>query len=74
VSVNVDTHGTGQVPDEDIVRAVRKVFDLTPSGIIETLNLRNPVFMKTAAYGHFGRDDFAWEKVDKVEDLKRAVK
>lgn len=73
VSVSVDTHGTGQVDDEAIVHAVKKVFDLTPEGIIETLDLRKPIYTKTASYGHFGRNEFSWEKTDKIEDLKRAI-
>ncbi len=74
VSVSVDTHGTGQVDDEAIVHAVKKVFDLTPEGIIETLDLRKPIYTKTASYGHFGRNEFSWEKTDKIEELKRAIK
>jgi S-adenosylmethionine synthetase len=74
VSISVNTHGTGQIPDEEIVRIIKKVFVLTPEGIIETLDLRKPIYAKTAAYGHFGRDDFSWEKTDKVDDIKRAVK
>jgi S-adenosylmethionine synthetase len=75
VSINVDCYGTGQVPDEQITAAVRKVADMTPQGIISRLKLREPVFLKTAAYGHFGRDDvqFAWEKEDLVDALKGAV-
>jgi S-adenosylmethionine synthetase len=53
---------------------IRKVFDLTPEGIIEILDLRKPIYVKSAAYGHFGRDEFSWEKTDKIEDIKRAVK
>ncbi len=74
VSVSVDTHGTGQVDDEAIVHAVKKVFELTPEGIIETLDLRKPIYTKTASYGHFGRNEFSWEKTDKIEELKRAIK
>ncbi len=75
VSINVDCYGTGQVPDEQITAAVRKVADMTPQGIISRLKLREPVFLKTAAYGHFGRDDvqFTWEKEDLVDELKDAV-
>jgi S-adenosylmethionine synthetase len=73
VSVTVDTHGTGEVKDEAIVRTIRKVFDLTPHGIIESLDLRKPVFRETAAYGHFGREHFSWERVDKVKDIKSAL-
>ncbi len=74
VSVMINTYGTGQVDDEAIVRAVKKVFDLTPAGIIDTLQLRRPIYRKTAAYGHFGRDEFTWEKTDKIEELKKAIK
>ena len=73
VSVTVDTHGTGQVEDEAIVRTIRKVFDLTPHGIIESLDLRKPVYRETAAYGHFGRESFTWERVDKVKDIKSVI-
>lgn len=74
VSLSVDTHGTGQVEDEGIIQAVKKVFELTPQGIIETFDLNKPIYAKTAAYGHFGREGFAWEKINKTEDLKRAIK
>ena len=76
VSVMVDTYGTGKISDEKIVKALRSVFDLTPTGIIETLKLRRPIYQKTAAYGHFGReeDGFTWEEMDKIEELKKAVK
>jgi S-adenosylmethionine synthetase len=71
VSVLVDTHGTGRVDETKLAEAVRKNFELTPKGIIETLDLRKPIFKKTAAFGHFGRtnDEFTWEKTDKVEAL-----
>jgi S-adenosylmethionine synthetase len=71
VSVMADTFGTSRVPEERIEEAVQKVFDLSPSGIIDTLDLRHPIYRKTAAYGHFGRAEFPWEKTDKIEDLKR---
>jgi S-adenosylmethionine synthetase len=74
VSITIDTHGTGQVEDEAIIRAVKKVFDFTPHGIIETLDLRRPIFQETAAYGHFGRAGFSWEKTDRIKDLQNAVK
>jgi S-adenosylmethionine synthetase len=74
VSITVDTHGTGKVDEEAMVKAIRRVFDLTPRGIIETLDLKKPIFTATAAYGHFGRKEFSWERVDKVNDLKQAVK
>ena len=74
VSIMVDTHNTGQVDDEAVVGAIRKVFELSPSGIIESLDLRKPIFRETACYGHFGREKFTWEKTDKIDDIKRAVK
>jgi len=75
VSIMVNTYGTGKVPDERITEAVKKVFDMTPKGIIEHLKLRQPIYRKTAAYGHFGRDDpdFTWERTDKVDELLKHV-
>jgi S-adenosylmethionine synthetase len=75
VSVLVETFGTGKVPSENIVKIIRKTFDLTPKGMIETLDIRRPIFKKTAAYGHFGRNDpdFTWEKTDMAEMLKKAA-
>lgn len=72
-SVHVDTYGTGKVADKVILDAIKKEFDLTPQGIIDTLDLLNPIYGPTAAYGHFGRTDveFPWEKLNKVEDLKK---
>lgn len=72
-SINIDTFGTNKVPEEKIVELVRKHFKLTPRGIIESLNLRRPIYLKTAAYGHFGRDDpdFTWEKTDKAIILRK---
>ena len=76
VSINVSTEGTGKFDDETLTKAVEKVFDLRPSAIIETLRLRRPVYLPTAAYGHFGRtgDGFTWEETNMVEELKKAVK
>ncbi|MBQ0051392.1 MAG: methionine adenosyltransferase [Treponema sp.] len=74
VSTLVETFGTEKVPNEKIVAAVEKVFDCTPAGIEKTLDLRKPVYRATTNYGHFGREGFAWEKTDKVEELKAAVK
>ena len=71
VSVFIDSHGTGKVDDEQLVEIVKKEFDLRPYAIIKTLDLRNPVFKKTAAYGHFGYKGFAWEQTDRVDDLKK---
>jgi len=71
VSVLVDTNGTGKYEDEELARKVQKVFDLTPKGIIDSLDLRRPIYQNTACYGHFGRDDIdaPWEKLDKVDEL-----
>ncbi|MDD7416165.1 MAG: methionine adenosyltransferase, partial [Spirochaetales bacterium] len=74
VSVMIETFGTEKVEVAKIEEAVKKVFDCTPSGIETTLDLRKPVYQKTVNYGHFGRDGFTWEKTDKVEELKAAVK
>jgi S-adenosylmethionine synthetase len=74
VSVMVDTFGTSAVPEDRIAEAVRAAFDLTPAGIIKTLDLRRPIYRKTASYGHFGRAEFPWEKTDNTEALKKAVK
>lgn len=76
VSVNVNAFGTAEVDEEKISKAIREVFKLTPAGMIEELNLLRPIYTKTAAYGHFGREEegFAWEITDKVDDLKRALK
>ena len=71
VSVFVDTHGTGKLSDDTLAEIVKKEFDLRPYAIIENLKLKNPVYSQTASYGHFGRDNFAWEKTDRVEDLKK---
>ena len=75
VSIQVNTFGTSTVDEAVLVRVIRELFDLTPTGIITQLGLNKPVFSKTAAYGHFGRDDLdvSWEKTDKVEALKAAV-
>ncbi len=75
VSVHVETGGTNTVPEEKIVAAVRELFPLTPKGIIEYLDLRRPIFRKTAAGGHFGRNDpdFTWEATNKAADLKSAA-
>ena len=74
VSIFVDTFGTEKVDTAKISAAVNKVFDCTPAGIVKTLNLKQPIYQKTASYGHFGRAEFPWEKTDKVEELKAAVK
>lgn len=76
VSLLIDTFGTGRIPDNEIVSIVKKHFDFTPAGIIKKLDLRKPIYRKTAAYGHFGRNEpeFTWEKTDMTETLKKAAK
>ena len=69
VSVNVDTEGTGKVSDEQICDAVRKTFPLSPSGIIEYLELRRPIYRATASGGHFGREEFSWESTHRAAEL-----
>jgi len=73
VSILIDTFGTGRVKEDRIVKLVRSNFDLTPKGIIDHLKLRRPIYKKTAAYGHFGKNDpdFTWEQTDKAETLKK---
>jgi S-adenosylmethionine synthetase len=75
LSVFVNTYGTGKLPDASIVKLIRDNFELTPKGIIKSLNLLRPIYRKTAAYGHFGRNEpeFTWESLDKVEILKKAA-
>lgn len=74
VSIMVDTFGTGKASDFAISEAVKEVFDCSPAGIVKTLDLLKPVYSKTASYGHFGRIEFTWEKTDKVDELKNAIK
>lgn len=74
VSIMAETFGTGVVADSVIANAIKEVFDCTPAGIIKTLDLKKPIYQATASYGHFGRDEFSWEKTDKVETLKKAIK
>lgn len=75
VSISVDTFGTGKYSDEQIVSAIEKVFDLRPKAIISALDLKRPIYKQTAAYGHFGRTDIdlPWEKLDKVEEIKKII-
>ena len=73
VSVHVTTFGTGTVEDKAIESAIKSVFDMTPSGIIKTLDLRRPIYRATAAYGHFGRSEFSWEQTDQISALQSAV-
>ena len=74
VSVMVDTHHSGKVAGNLLEPIVRKVFPLTPNGIIKYLDLRKPVFTKTAAYGHFGRQEFKWEQTNKADEIKKFAK
>lgn len=76
LSVNVDTFGTGRIADEEIRKLVEENFDLRPAAIIRDLDLRRPIYRKIAAYGHFGRTDvdLSWERTDKAEILKKAIK
>jgi S-adenosylmethionine synthetase len=73
VSVSVDAFGTGKIADAKISELIRENFQLTPRGIIESLNLRRPIYRKTASYGHFGRNEpeFTWEATDKAERLRK---
>lgn len=73
LNVYINTFGTGRVSDEKIEEIVEKEFDLTPKGIISTLDLRQPIYSQTTNFGHFGRDGFTWEEIDKVKDLKKYV-
>jgi len=72
VSLMIDLHGTGHIDEAELIRLVPRVFRLDPCGIIETLDLRRPIYRKTAAYGHFGRElpDFTWERTDMIAGLK----
>ena len=74
LSIMVDTFGTGVVDEATITEAVKRVFDLRPGAIIRDLDLRRPIYEKTAAYGHFGREDadFTWERTDRVAELRAA--
>jgi len=74
VGFYVDTDGTGKISDQELARIARKVFPLTPKGIIEHFKLRNPIYLRTAAYGHFGRRAFPWEAIDKVKELQKLAK
>jgi S-adenosylmethionine synthetase len=74
VSILIDSYGTGTVSDEKLAAAVQSVFDFRPAEIIKTLDLRRPIYAPLAAYGHFGRAGTPWEKTDRVDELKAAVK
>lgn len=76
VSIAVDTQGTGRLPDEELAEIINKHFDFRPAAIISDLDLRRPIYKQVAAYGHFGRIDIdlPWERLDKVEELKKELK
>jgi len=75
LSINVETFGTGHIPDEKIAQLISENFDLRPGAIIRDLDLRRPIYRRVAAYGHFGRDDLdlTWERTDKAAALRRAA-
>jgi len=73
VSVMVNSFGTSKIPEEVLARLVRQVFPLSPKGMIDHLNLRRPIYLNTAAYGHFGRPEFPWERVDMTDELLAKV-
>jgi S-adenosylmethionine synthetase len=73
LSIHVDTFGTGSVPDEQLVAAIAKVFDLRPAKIIRALDLKRPIFARTAYHGHFGRDGMSWEATSQKDALRAAV-
>lgn len=73
VSINLNTYGTGRVPDTELARAVKQTFDCTPAGIINRFDLLRPIYRQTAAYGHFGREEFPWEKLDYTDKIQNAI-
>jgi S-adenosylmethionine synthetase len=76
VSIMIDTYHTGKISNENLLKLIRENFDLTPQGIIKSLDLHRPIYRKTAAYGHFGREEkeFTWEMTDMAAELKRKAK
>ena len=74
VSIHVDSYRTGKISDDRLIAVVREVFDLRPKAIIQSLDLLRPVYQPTAAYGHFGRPEFSWEELNRVEDIQQAAK
>lgn len=74
VGFYVDTNGTGHLPDQQLAKIARKVFPMTPKGIIEHFKLRRPIYLPTATYGHFGRKGFPWEETDKIKELQKLAK
>lgn len=73
VSIMIDSFGSSKIPEDKLNRAIRKTFDLTPQGIIKNLGLLKPIYQKTACYGHFGRPEFSWERLDKLKELQKEV-
>lgn len=75
LAIFVDTYGTGKIPEDKIIKIIKKLFALTPQGIIKMLNLLRPIYLKTACYGHFGRDEpeFSWERVDRVREIQKNI-
>ncbi|MFC1651345.1 methionine adenosyltransferase [Candidatus Latescibacterota bacterium] len=75
ISINVETFNTSKVDEDSLSKAIREVFDFTPEGIVDTLDLRRPIYTKTSSYGHFGRNDpdFTWERTDKADELRKAL-
>ena len=71
VSIDIDTRGTGKISDEEIAKIVEKVFDFRPKAIIDNLELSMPQYFQTASYGHFGNENFRWEKTDKVAEIRK---
>jgi S-adenosylmethionine synthetase len=74
VSVMVNSYGTGKLSEEALAKLVRQVFPLSPKGMIDHLNLKQPIYLKTAAYGHFGRPEFTWEQLDMIDELLAKAK
>ncbi|HPO61267.1 MAG TPA: methionine adenosyltransferase domain-containing protein, partial [Exilispira sp.] len=74
VSINLNFFGTGKYPEESVVEIIKKVFPLKPKDIITVLDLQKPIYLSTSIYGHFGRDNFSWEKTDKVEEILKELK
>ncbi|MFN7170686.1 MAG: methionine adenosyltransferase domain-containing protein, partial [Candidatus Omnitrophota bacterium] len=75
LAIFVDTYGTGKISEEKIIKIIKKHFALTPRGIIKMLDLLRPIYLKTACYGHFGRNEpeFSWEKIDRVREIQKSI-
>jgi S-adenosylmethionine synthetase len=75
ISIMINLHGTGKIDENKLEKKIMEIFDLKPKSIINFLNLRNPIYFKTASYGHFGRTEegFTWEQTDKVDDLRMLI-